>query len=94
MCASYGCECRVIPVGYQKLLLPSAAECIVELHERHALVQTRLCKTELGVKVASVAIQNLEIAANAATIPTVGKSCSILRRSCQQLLLSSEFLVL
>src|SRR6266403_3963911 len=66
-----GCTESANMVGERLLLLPSAAQRVVKLHQSQALVELRLGQAELGIKIAGIAIENLEVTCYATPIPHI-----------------------
>ena len=50
------------------LLLPTSTQCVVQLNQGKPFVQLRLCENELGIKIASVAVQHFEITRHSAAV--------------------------
>src|SRR5215468_6589152 len=79
--------------GKDPLFSPTAAQSIVQLHQCKALVQLRLRKPQLSVKITRVAVEDFKVTRHSTTVAHVRESRGILSRVRKQLLLSTEFLI-
>src|SRR5215471_13615096 len=79
---------------WRRLLLPAAAEGLVELHQRNQFVALGLCQSQFGGEVISFVGQHLEITAFTGFVANLGKTGRILRGLRQQFLLLPKLPVL
>src|SRR5229473_4423268 len=73
------------------LLLPAAAECLIELNESEEFVGLGLSKIEFGGEVVGFVGENFKVAGHSTLIANVGKPRSILGRGGEKFLLFAKF---
>src|SRR5262245_34309634 len=76
------------------LLLPAAAQRLVEPDYGDKLVAIRSDETQLGVELLALAVQHLEVGRDTACVADIGQSRGIARRDLERLLLHPELAAL
>src|SRR6266478_7339525 len=75
------------------LLLPAAAECLIELNESEEFVGLGLSKIEFGGEVVGFVGENFKVAGHSTFIANVGKACGVFGRGGEKILLFAKFQV-